>query len=1530
MATETFLVTALPYSAAPAPKAGFHVSLFISPRLMPDGGESPLSTFPISSQWTKRVAQASFRLRGGHGTQVREIAVTPVLDNVLDPGLWAKVFPGSLPVRPWRTPDFTDTDWRSFPAHRMQAYAWINHAAAIWSSPLAPPGVAANPLCMGLIRLQTRMAQLRQGDRLHRPLLSDVIDGTHDRLLTGFLRELSGDGIVRPNQPGGALFGGPPRTDVLLRQCMADLQAACRYYQRPEDQQSEYHDKPIQNPPARPIAPPAPDFHERVGWLGDLSPLLRRLGLIIDLRVDDLSQLKGLEWIQGDLHWGHEPSPQALGRSRQPKTRCSLQGHSFTAVSTTGDYEQGLLKLGDETRFTLLDLDPDAAALKLEQYSRNLLRLAALEGNGDPVHSAPASLRATGFAIARIDRPLQLLSHLKDAPAQSKALEQGKGPLLGLEQVRRGLRLEVWDDVSRRWHSLHQRQLSLRLVGEGPILPDPIDDVGFLQGASLSRSDNAPDSDRYVHEVIAGWDGWSLSAPRPGLILAGEGEAAEGELLNRPPLVEEPINPVISTSVVQPGSLPMLRYGRSYSFRAFAVDLAGNSTPAEATTPLSAAEALQLMQQRWSRTALDASHVPGLSRGALGGDRLRRQLRALRPPAVSGPRAGANVVGVDPAGVTVTKLPELDRLIGARLTTQRQRRPAAGAIRANRIEQTFSAAAAASPHLLERTDLQPGPALAAETLAGLGLGAAGSTLFTLPRPFLRWDPVLEPAMVPRWAYSEGESLQRLVIRSGVRQTGPEAETLEISPPAAYRSELQSSHPELQLNWHDTCQRHLAPPKTSQLTCELHGAFDAAIGHQDDAAAVRRTLALSLLEAGSFLDARRADPNNPGETLDQPGATFHISPSADPPQHSTPVDLPHGKPPSRGQYVAHDVDAVGLPYLPDPLAAGLSLTFPDAGKDHRLTGLFAIEGTTLRFLGDWPQLQPFRLVLESGQQLGAVVEGHVLRISLPPGEQLRLRLSSALERTKLDLLGLWRLLPKALRTHPVLREAAADGWFWWLTPASEVRLVHAVPRPLELPRATLLRPVRQPDSTSIPLWGAIDVHGPSTERIDLEASWEESIDDPTKPTPEQRRLQAIACGTTVDYAEDLVVLSGQQELNLPQADGETLRLHAAVHEIGDTRHRRIHYRARATTRYREYFPAKLTATPDAISVLGPAITLAIPSTVRPAKVVVRDVLPLFRWEESTEPNQPFGLRRVRRAGLRIYLERPWYSSGDGELLALLLSPDPNDSLRGFVCRWGSDPVFLQQGPAQRGLLPLIDLLQLSGLDPRPEPGRPVGPPQRLPLMDHPDDTKPQVWTLSYMPEFCHERGLWRVDVAIDPGTAFWPFVQLAIARHQPEALDGLHLGPVTVCDFAQLPPERTATVSRSDETHVRVVVTGAVGVPDLPDPSPGLFVQPIRFLERLQQTRRMTVRLERYDANVGTDLGWATEALLELPVLGVDGTVVSWAGEMALPLALTPRTPGQPSEWRVCIEETELLPGDAEAGGSGGLQGRIVYADQICL
>ncbi len=275
--------------------------------------------------------------------------------------------------------------------------------------------------------------------------------------------------------------------------------------------------------------------------------------------------------------------------------------------------------------------------------------------------------------------------------------------------------------------------------------------------------------------------------------------------------------------------------------------------------------------------------------------------------------------------------------------------------------------------------------------------------------------------------------------------------------------------------------------------------------------------------------------------------------------------------------------------------------------------------------------------------------------------------------------------------------------------------------------------------------------------------------------------------------------------------------------------------------------------------------------------------------------------------------------------MLVSPGSGEALRGSVSQWGGDPVWLQQGPAQRTTLPLIDLLHLVGLDDRAEPGRPVGPPTVRPLMDVPGT--PSVGVLAYKPEYAKERGLWFVDIALDPGTAFWPFVQFAVARYQPSALPGMHLGPVLLCDFVQLTPERMATLSRTDDRHARVMVTGAVGLPRM-DRRAGAVSGSIEA--QVSASRTMRARLERFDASVGTDLGWETVSQQDLPIIGSEGAVMSWGAEIALTQPLPPRTPGSSAAWRITLEEWEWLPADTGAGGTGGLQPRIVYAEHLLL
>jgi hypothetical protein len=516
------------------------------------------------------------------------------------------------------------------------------------------------------------------------------------------------------------------------------------------------------------------------------------------------------------------------------------------------------------------------------------------------------------------------------------------------------------------------------------------------------------------------------------------------------------------------------------------------------------------------------------------------------------------------------------------------------------------------------------------------------------------------------------------------------------------------------------------------------------------------------------------------------------------------------------------------------------------------------------------------------------------------------------------------------------------------------LVHAVPRPLAAPRPTLLSAQRGPGDTYSVLLGGVDVHGPSTDSLSAEASWADPDDSLGLDGPTTRPSSVVAFQAKVGPAEELLTL-GVDDRTFDLPGFGPLTQHQARHELGDTRHRMVSYRFRATTRFREYFAPQLL-TPafpgdDGRSVVAEPVVVDIPSSAPPAAPIVHSVIPLFRWEYGTESEQPMARRHVRRPGVRIYLERPWFSSGEGELLAVLLAAPgagddfepkpPDDSGYPFVSKLGQDPLWnstpVEKRPLQ--LLQLDNLVHFAFPGDPPVPGRPVRLPVLLPLALGPGS--PTVQVVGYRPQYNETRKLWYVDVALDAGAAFWPFVRLAVARYQPSSVSGCHLSAPVRCDYAQLAPERTVSVSRTDESHVRVVVSGPVGVRE-----PHLEFTRGWPPEKVDANRLVVANLQRRDPLIGTDLGWQTVTSGRLTIRGTGHTSAeaAWVGELGAgePLLLRrPLDPAAPevlvevgdpaSTWRVTVEEWERLPGDAPGeGGPAGWEQRLVFADEVLL
>ncbi len=1078
---------------------------------------------------------------------------------------------------------------------------------------------------------------------------------------------------------------------------------ARRFYERPESA-AEYRERPIDGytPPLPPR--PEPDFHERCALVADNPSLQRLLGLVVDLQVADPGRLEKSAWISARV------VPQGdTAASQVSRTRVAVADDDLVTVAASNDWIEERLQLGDTARYAVLDMDPDGSALKLDRFMWSMPRLLKVEGDGGPINAAPAALRSIGFTIVRHEKGLETQSRMSRQVGLSN--NPGSQPLLNTEDVTQGLRVDVWDDTTKAWYSLHARRIQAEVLGHGTVVKDEAEE-GFVQGTTLTETVGVEESPVHVHEAVFGWQGWSLSATRPGKRVRHEGGE---EIVEDVDVDPDPITPLVVETKAEAGSLPRLRYGRSYAFRAWAVDLAGNSRSRDLGSPPppppAAVNALTSAIGAGGTVPNSSAHLVPILRADTAAVLMRDRLQTVEPATPTAP-----------IGFTIVDQPDIDDAILRRLRVRRPEAARSGTgeaggfspRRASVVGTSFADVALdqGQPFMVDTAVLDP--AVLAHALP------LPSQIETIPnylntvtalRPFLRWDPVQPPTVVARHAYSEGESLLRLVVRSGVTQ---DLDTLEVA--VTKPDEYGPAN-----GYRDTSERHVAPPKTSQTEAETHGAFDAAIGSTDPADHAL-LLGAAIREKGTWFDTEVVRLEDPTTADPQPGIALANDPEV-PPSTMKTLPLPQGEMPATGQYIVHDTDAPVLPYLPEVVARGISLVFQEAGLDRQIIFPFGTEGFTARYRGTWPERQSFRLVLRNSNEVRGRLSGRTLEISLPPGDVQRFRLASSLDPEDLELFGLWRILPPVLRVNPAIVEAAADGWLWAFTPFDQVTLVHAVPRPLEAPRPTILRALRLKEgATDAFLAGAVDIHGPSTDSLTAEVSWVDQVDDLSLPVPEDRAETGVAFTTQVRTEEDLAVLGGgAEDVRLVVPGFGPVWVHSAIHKLNDTRHRNITYRFRAATRFREYFDAAALApsgdaTADGVaddgqSVLGPATVLSVPNSAKPAAPVVHSVIPLFRWDAGTEPEQPMATRRRRRAGVRIYLERPWFSSGEDELLGVLIARGGDDSnVDGLVSQWGADPIWVADQVDRRAMfLEFDNLMHLSGLDDRPGDAMPAVPP-----------------------------------------------------------------------------------------------------------------------------------------------------------------------------------------------------------------------------
>ncbi|MGV7229656.1 MAG: hypothetical protein ACQ9IQ_13460, partial [Nitrospirales bacterium] len=343
-------------------------------------------------------------------------------------------------------------------------------------------------------------------------------------------------------------------------------------------------------------------------------------------------------------------------------------------------------------------------------------------------------------------------------------------------------------------------------------------------------------------------------------------------------------------------------------------------------------------------------------------------------------------------------------------------------------------------------------------------------------------PLLGPQASAKWPNGEplspGEAVDRLVFRTmNVEKTGDPREGLPAGPAPRPSS------------------RHLVPPKISVEIAEQHGMFDDSGNGQMRG---KDAYQVMISKDGSLSDLV---PKERRATNGKAGGEYFPEPS------------------------------VVVPYLPDPMAEGVSITLRPPGADVRSAPLIQVPFPNQ---GGWPNASSFRVQLEPGNSPPKISGPNLLQVFVPPGEERILRMSCYLvhairpqfgKPNRENLFTLWRWIedkanPKNLGDQ---RRAVQLGRHWMLTPFHEIVLVHATQQPVltpqwvcieELPetnlgvgnppdctvqdpRAELARHRRYGDTTST-IDGTLAIHRPSTEEIDIQADWQEPIDHPGKP------------------------------------------------------------------------------------------------------------------------------------------------------------------------------------------------------------------------------------------------------------------------------------------------------------------------------------------------------------------------------------------------------------------------------------------------
>lgn len=267
-------------------------------------------------------------------------------------------------------------------------------------------------------------------------------------------------------------------------------------------------------------------------------------------------------------------------------------------------------------------------------------------------------------------------------------------------------------------------------------------------------------------------------------------------------------------------------------------------------------------------------------------------------------------------------------------------------------------------------------------------------------------------------------------------------------------------------------------------------------------------------------------------------------------------------------------------------------------------------------------------------------------------------------------------------------------------------------------------------------------------------------------------------------------------------------------------------------------------------------IVLPASEAPAKVAPLTILPAFHLEQRyIQRGTKQTIAVERRVKLRIRMRRPWFTSGEGERLGIILWPpdilkgrvtDTQDSVRrdyevaagekaeiamrefrdedigpggSYVTRWGLDPT--KQGGTLGWITPPSAFADLGPAETDTGDSSRVVTADRMyvPRASIPipidDGTGPRKRTwleaalLTFVPRFDIDHESWFCDVELRADCAPEPFMRLGLVRYQPYAPPELRVSEPVV-EWLQIPQHRVVkvTVDKSEPQRLQVEMQGA--------------------------------------------------------------------------------------------------------------------------